>query len=235
MTEWILQKLADHMGVMPPAAGEAAIYRIHFEQPWPQCASGLRGDRQRRLDLLALPPRGKGRHAGQDHPGWRANRLVLMALLMLSEPVLSVARTGLPYLTILIDDSSSQRIADQYDRPEVKKALDALAAGAAVSPAAPKGPTATKTEPKSGGAAGSNANDTTRLDIAKGLDLEGSGRAACEHGKEAQGACFTSSRMPARLLASVDRPDDITGAVDLVRAIEPTGGQTRWATESARC
>ena len=54
--------------------------------------------------------------------------LVLLAMFMLSEAVLSVERTGLPYLTILIDDSASQGIVDQYDKPEVKTALDELAA-----------------------------------------------------------------------------------------------------------
>ena len=48
--------------------------------------------------------------------------LVLLAMFMLSEAVLSVERTGLPYLTILIDDSASERIADQYEKPEVKAA-----------------------------------------------------------------------------------------------------------------
>ena len=47
---------------------------------------------------------------------------MLLAMFMLSEAVLSVERTGLPYLTILVDDSASQRIADQYEKPEVKTA-----------------------------------------------------------------------------------------------------------------
>ena len=43
--------------------------------------------------------------------------LVLLAMFMLSEAVLSVERTGLPYLTILVDDSASQR-----DRRPVREA-----------------------------------------------------------------------------------------------------------------
>ena len=30
-------------------------------------------------------------------------------------------RTGLPYLTIMIDDSASERIADQYEQPETQR------------------------------------------------------------------------------------------------------------------
>ena len=67
--------------------------------------------------------------------------MVLLAMFMLSEAVLSVERTGLPYVTILVDDSASQRIADQYEKPEVQTALDALAAAArrrAVPAASPR-------------------------------------------------------------------------------------------------
>ena len=96
--------------------------------------------------------------------------LVFLAMFMLSEAVLSVGRTGLPYLAILIDDSRSQGIVDQYDKPEVKAALDALAAAsrpdALAEPAAP----AVETQ-------------TTRLDIAKGLDLERQGPAAPRAGE----------------------------------------------------
>ena len=43
--------------------------------------------------------------------------LVLLAMFMLSEAVLSVERTGLPSLAILVDDSASERIVDQYQKP----------------------------------------------------------------------------------------------------------------------
>ena len=37
---------------------------------------------------------------------------------MLSEAVLSVERTGLPYFDVMVDDSASEQIADQYAEPE---------------------------------------------------------------------------------------------------------------------
>ncbi len=77
-------------------------------------------------------------------------------MFMLSEAVLSVGRTGLPYLTILIDDSASERIVDQYDKPEVKTALDDLAA-------------ASRHEAKAARSRPSTELETTRLEIAKGL------------------------------------------------------------------
>ena len=49
--------------------------------------------------------------------------LVLLAMFMLSEAVLSVERKGLPYLTILVDDSASERI-----RRPVREARDQVRA-----------------------------------------------------------------------------------------------------------
>ena len=43
--------------------------------------------------------------------------LVFLAVFMLSEAVLSVGRQGLPNLTIMVDDSASESIADQYADP----------------------------------------------------------------------------------------------------------------------
>ena len=37
---------------------------------------------------------------------------------MLSEAVLSVERTGLPYFVVMVDDSASQQVVDQYADPE---------------------------------------------------------------------------------------------------------------------
>ena len=44
--------------------------------------------------------------------------LVLLALFMLSEAVLSVDRTGLPYFVVMVDDSASQQVVDQLCRPQ---------------------------------------------------------------------------------------------------------------------
>ena len=54
--------------------------------------------------------------------------LVLLAMFMLRGRAVGRA-DGLPYLTILVDDSASGRIADQYEKPEVKTALERRCAG----------------------------------------------------------------------------------------------------------
>ena len=108
---------------------------------------------------------------------------MLLAMFMLSEAVLSVERTGLPYLTIMIDDSASQRIADQYEKPEVKAALDKLAAVA---------------EPESNGAAAtaetSKADDPARH--RQGLDPEGQGQAIQELEKQHKVRLYLVSTRP---------------------------------------
>ncbi len=53
--------------------------------------------------------------------------LVLLALFMLSEAVLSVDRTGLPYFVVMVDDSASQQVVDQYADPKAKATAADLA------------------------------------------------------------------------------------------------------------
>ena len=108
--------------------------------------------------------------------------LVLLAIFMLNEAVLSVARTGLPYLTILIDDSASERITDQYDKPEETAALAALGTAMILTPA--------------------------RLAVAKGLILKDKARLLRDLEKEHKVRLYLVSNT-ARLLAEVDRPGDL--------------------------
>ncbi len=106
---------------------------------------------------------------------------------MLSEAVLSVERTGLPYLTILVDDSASERIADQYENPEVQTALDALAAGAAAS-------------------AGKAASPDDPAGDRQGLDLRRTRPSCSASWRSNTRSGSIASRMRRRLLTEVDRP-----------------------------
>ena len=67
---------------------------------------------------------------------WPALRiaLVLLALFMLSEAVLSVERTGLPYFVVMVDDSASQQVVDQYADPKAKAAAGDAGEGRRASP-----------------------------------------------------------------------------------------------------
>src|SRR5882757_3786992 len=112
--DWLLRRLADQLGVEPARAGEAITPQIRFEQPWSQgitllvvlgCAA-----------LIIWLYRHEGPLGAPVKFTLAALRitLVLLAVFMLSEAVLSVERTGLPYFVVMVDDSSSAQIVDQY-------------------------------------------------------------------------------------------------------------------------
>ena len=225
MYDWILHRLADQLGVAPPQPGEGDLLPTSgWSSPWPRVAPRFHGRGKHRPDLLALSNyEGKASTASKVSLAAIRIALVLLAMFMLSEAVLSVERTGLPYLAILIDDSESQGIVDQYDKPEVKSALDVLAAP---SRSEPKGK-ATAPPPVD--------NSTTRLDIAKGLILKDQARLLHDLEKQHKVRLYLVASAT-RPLAKVDRPVDIPAAVDLVRADQAAGQLSHGsATEFARC
>src|SRR4051812_8361538 len=125
----LLRLMADRLGVEPAQAGEAIVPQLRFEQPWPQAVT-----------LLVLLGCGAlivwlYRREGQASTAYKmmlaALRITLVALtvFMLSEAVLSVERTGLPYLVIMVDDSASQgpQVIDQYADPKAKAVAADLA------------------------------------------------------------------------------------------------------------
>ena len=119
---------------------------------------------------------------------------------MISEAVLSVERTGLPYLTIMIDDSASQQIADQYERPETAQALQNLARQAQRSRRV-RTAASRRDDPD-------RPPEATRIEIAKGLILKDKARLIQELQKQHRVRLYLVSNS-ARLLAEVDRPGEI--------------------------
>ncbi len=113
-------------------------------------------------------------------------------------------------------------IADQYDKPEVKTALDALAAPSA--------------NPRQRASRTSRAEkQTTRLDIAKGLILKDQARLLRELEKQHKVRLYLVSNA-ARLLAEVDRPTTCEPAVkSWCGRSSPRAANRGWAMESARC
>jgi hypothetical protein len=216
--DWIYQKLADALNVPPPQAGEALSPRIRLEQPWPQwlgLAVVLGGSA-----LIIWFYRREGRASAFYKYLLAGIRICLLLLLvfMLSEAVLSVERTGLPYLTIMIDDSASEQIADQYERPETRAALQTLASQAA-APALPSSPAPAP-------AGDTPAADVTRIEIAKGLVLKDKARWIQELQKHHKVRLYLVSNS-ARLLAEVGRPAEIMPAADKLRGVQGTGTQSR--------
>ncbi len=219
MTDWILQKLADRLGVAPARAGEAISPHIRFEQPWGQTilVFTVLGS----VGLIVWLYRHEARVGAGSKLVLAALRvmLVLLAVFMLSEAVLSVERTGLPYLTILVDDSASQQIADQYEKPEVQAKLDVLAAPAKAAPR--RAAAAAQADP-----AGDGESTTTRLAIAQGLILKDDARLIRELQKQHKVRIYQVSTS-AQMLAEVDRPADLEPALAKVRALQALGAQTR--------
>ncbi len=213
MIEWILKNLAERLGVKPPNPGESYNPTIRYEQPWSQWSLVLVVIASVALIIWLY------RNESRVNPiirgllaGIRIT-LVLLALFMLSEAVLSVQRVGKSSVAILIDDSASQRIADQYDNPEDKIALETLAAAGSKAPAKP--PTSTDTP-----------SETTRLDLTKGLILKDDARLIRELQKQQKVRVYLVSNS-VRTLTEVDKPEDIPAALDLIRQVQPTGSQTR--------
>ncbi len=210
MIDWLLEKLADRLGVASPSAGEAISPRIRFDQPWPQWLLVLTA-----LGSVALVIWLYRRETGA-RPGYRMILaglrigVILLAMFMLSEAVLSVERTGLPYLTILIDDSASGRIADQYADPKIKAGLDALVAKGRAR----------------GVASETTIAPTSRLELARALLLRDDAKLIRELERQHKVRIYRVSTA-ARLLAKVDRTQDVPRAVELVRGLEPGGAESR--------
>ncbi len=201
MFDWLLHRLADRLGVAPAGAGEATNPHIRFDQPWSQTLLVFTVLSSAALIVWLYRREGTASTASKLLLASLRVLLVLVAIFMLSEAVLSVDRYGLPYLTILIDDSASQRIADQYEKPEVKAALKALAA--------------TKED-----------GEPTRLAIAKGLILKDRARLIRELERQHRVRLYRVSSA-VQLLAEVNRPGQVERGAELVRALEADGGQTR--------
>ncbi len=218
MMDWIYQKLADALNVPPPQAGEALSPRIRFEQPWPQwllIATVLGGS-----GLIVWIYRREGRASAFYKYLLAGIRICLLLLLvfMISEAVLSVERTGLPYVTIMIDDSASESIPDQYERPETRAALQTLASQAA-APASPS-------SSASAAVGETAAADLTRIEIAKGLVLNDKARWIQELQKQHKVRLYLVSTS-ARLLAEVDQPAEVAAAAAKLRAVQAIGTQSR--------
>jgi hypothetical protein len=218
VTDWIFNKLADRLGVAPPSPGEELSHHIRIEQPWPQwlyvfTVVGA-------AVLIAWLYRHEGRASGLSKfvlAGLRI-MLVVMAVFMLSEAVLSVQRTGLPNLTIMVDDSASAAIADPYEKAEERGGLQSLA-DSAVAPS--QRPTSIGS-----GVGGSGEEGATRLAIAKGLILKDRARWLRQLQEQYRVRIYHVSNS-AQPLSEVGSPGEVEAAASKLRSLEATGAQTR--------
>src|SRR5512135_294840 len=199
--DWLLRRLADRLGVEPARAGEAIVPQIRFEQPWPQAVAllvvlGCAG-------LILWLYRREGTVPLASKMGLAALRitLVVLAVFMLSEAVLSVDRTGLPYFVVMVDDSSSQQIVDSYANPKTKALVTDLAKQA-------------------------GRDEPSRLAIGEGLLVQDRAKILRALQKQNKLRLYLVSSS-ARMLAEVDRPEDVAVALERLRKVEARGGQSQ--------
>ena len=197
----LLRLLADRLGVAPPRAGEVIVPSIRFEQPWPQGVT--------LLVILACVAFivWLYRREGPVHWTYRTLlaslriALVLLAIFMLSEAVLSVERTGLPYFVVMLDDSASQQVVDQFVEQKEKAAADALAKVA-------------------------GRPEATRWAVAEGLLSSDQGRLLRELQKQNRVRLYLTSKTT-RLVAPIDKPADVAPALEQIKQAKDLGSQTR--------
>ncbi|MGC8642568.1 MAG: vWA domain-containing protein, partial [Isosphaeraceae bacterium] len=218
--DWILQKLADALNVSPAQAGEARSPHLRYEQLPPQwfLIAVIVGGSS--LFIWLYLREGKASRLSKYFLAAIRICLLLLLLFMISEVVLSVERTGLPYLTIMVDDSASAGIVDQYEKPETAQALASLASQAQDA--------AGKNQATSPGAtsAADSSSGATRLEIAKGLILQDNARLIRELQKQHRVRIYRVSNA-ANLLAEVERVGEIRQAVEKLRAVDAIGSQSR--------
>ena len=194
--DWLLRRLADRLGVEPARRrrGDHAAHPLRAALAAGGHAAGRA--RLRRPDHLALPPRGAGLARVQDR-AWRRSRitLVLLAVFMLSEAVLSVERTGLPYFVVMVDDSASAAGRRPVRRPRRPR------------PRPPSWPrVAGQPEP-------------SRLAVAQGWLAQDDGKILRELQKQNKVRLYLVSTS-ARLLAEIDKPEDVAPALEKLQKVE---------------
>ena len=199
--DWLLRRLADRLGVVPAGVGESFDLRIRAEQPMSQ---GL-------LLLILIPSialiiwlyRREGSASTPYKMFLAALRiaLVILALFMLSESVLSVDRTGLPYFVVMVDDSASQQVVDQYADARAKSTAAELAKVA-------------------------GHPEADRLALAQGLLEKDDGAILRELRKKHRVRLYLISNT-ARPLAEIDKPEDVAKALEDLKKVEARGDQSR--------
>ncbi len=197
----LLRILADRLGVEPARAGEAIVPSLRFEQPWPQWVTLLVVAGSVGLIVWLYRQETGGSLAYRLALASLRIGLVLLAVFMLSEAVLSVERTGLPYFVVVVDDSASQGVADQYEDPKAKAAAEALAKL-------------------------SGRSEPSRWAVGEGLLRKDDGKILRELQKQNKVRLYLASSSH-QLLHEIDKPEDVALGLEKLKKVEPSGGQTR--------
>ncbi|WP_422926056.1 VWA domain-containing protein [Singulisphaera sp. PoT] len=198
MLDWLLTRLADRLGVQPAEAGEAIVPHIRFEQPWPQVVTLLVILGASALIIWLYRREGDVPIIYKMGLATIRITLLLLTIFMLSEAVLSVERTGLPYFVFMVDDSASGQIVDHFEDPKVKTALGELTKQA----------------------------EPTRLAVAKSWLSKDNAKVIQEIQKQNKVRFYLVSSS-ARMLSEIDKPANIKESLDKINGVEASGGQSR--------
>jgi hypothetical protein len=199
--DWLLRNLADRLGVEPARAGEATTPSIRFEQPWPQGVTLLVVVLSAMLIVWLYRRESQGTLFYRLFLASVRIALVVLAVFMLSEAVLSVERTGLPYFVVVVDDSASAQVADQFDNPKEKAAAESFARQ-------------------------SGRPEASRFAVAEGVLDNENGKLLEELQKQNKVKLYLAAGS-ARPLAEINKPEDVKPALAALKKAEATGGQTK--------
>ncbi len=199
--DWLLRRLADRLGVVPAGVGESFDLRIRADQALPQGPTILVVIGCAALIVWLYRREGSASEWLKMFLAGLRISLVLLALFMLSEAVLSVDRTGLPYFVVMVDDSASQQLVDQYADPKARVVAAELAKLA-------------------------GHPEADRLAMAQGLLARDDGAILRELQKKHRVRLYLVSSA-ARPLAEIDKPGDVAPALAKLKKVEATGEQSR--------
>jgi uncharacterized membrane protein len=200
--DWLLRRLADRLGVAPAGVGESFNVSIRPEQPMSQ---GL-------MLLILIPSvaliiwlyRREGAASTPYKMFLAALRisLVILALFMLTESVLRVDRTGLPYFVVMVDDSASEQIVDQYADARAKSSATDLAKIA-------------------------GHPEPDRLGLAQGFLEKDDGALLRELQKKHRVRLYLVSTTTRPFSEKIDKPEDVGPALEHLKKVEASGSQSR--------
>ncbi len=199
--DWLLRRLAERLGVTPAGVGESFQPHIRAEQPLAQGPTLLIVLGSFVLIGWLYRREGPGRPLTKLFLAGLRCSLVVLTLFLLSEAVLSVDRTGLPYFVVMIDDSASQGVVDPYADARAKREADALTKAA-------------------------GRPEANRLALAQGFLARDDGKFLRELQKKHRVRLYFVSDAT-RSLPEINKPEQIAGVIDLVKKAEPRGDQSR--------
>jgi hypothetical protein len=201
---WVNEQVARVLATLmvgPALPGEDLAPMIRFEQPWTQIAAIFVLGGSVALIIWLYRREGSAPMSYKMLLAGLRISLVVLAMLMLSEMVLSVERTGLPFLVIMVDDSASGQVVDHYDDAKLKAKADALAKL-------------------------SRRSQTDRLAIAQGWLSNNNGAVLRQLQQQHKVKLYRVSAA-AQSFADIDKPADVKPAIDSLMKLDTTGAQTR--------